>query len=283
MKNYKKIIPFIMILLTLLTICGAYFLPKLLLKSAYEHAQNKIETAPESYYLASNTAMSKKASELLESYEKTNLITGAWDSTYKKASYEDAFLTESDAVAIAKENIDQLHDLGFYPYSLTSSYNNWYSWTTSLYSYSDTNFHTYTCYLWIISFTKFDNSLSHTILMTEDGVILAALANDPSKKTSPMLTELTDESIKHLLVDNHVRLEKKEAFSYPNFSSIITQIYPDNIMTGILEQNSILVSLSFDNDVASDYLIYQFNTSSQYVFGIVPIDALDKQTIQTEE
>ncbi|MDD6328605.1 MAG: hypothetical protein Q4D54_01815 [Eubacteriales bacterium] len=276
MKNKNKIIPFILILLTVFTICGAIFVPKYLLNRKYTNIQNKVTAAPENYYLASNTAMAKKASELLATYEKTNLITGSWDNVCQKADYQDALLKESDAVALAKQKIDELNALELYPYSLSSSYNNWYSWTTDLYSFTDTNFNTYTCYLWIITFTRFDNALTHTILMTEDGVILAGIVNDNTVRITPMLVQLNEDSIRSILCDSKIRLENKEVYSYPNFANTITKIYPDNLISGITEQTSIRVSLSFNADEPSDYLVYQTKTDQSYIFGIIPITALDK-------
>lgn len=283
MKFKKQIIPILLVVLTITTICGAIFIPKQLLSHKYSNKQNKVETAPETYYLASNTAMAKKASELLATYEKTNLITGAWDSVCRKANYEDALLKETDAVALAKLKIDELYELELYPYSLSSSYNNWYSWTTDLYSYSDTNFNTYTCYLWVITFTRFDNTMTHTILMTEDGVILAGIANDPNSRITPMFVRLNEESIQSILCDTKIRLEDKEVYSYPNFANSITQIYPDDLINNVLEQNSIKVSLSFGAEDPSDYLVYQTKTESSYIFGIVPINALDKITPTSEK
>lgn len=276
MKIKKKIIPILLAVLTILAISGAVFIPKQLLNRKYTNKQNKIETAPESYYLASNTAMSKKVSELLATYEKTNLITGAWDSVCSKANYEDALLSESEAVALAKRKIDELHELDLYPYSLSSSYNNWYSWTTDLYSYSDTNFNTYTCYLWVITFTRFDNTMTHTILMTEDGVILAGIANDPNSRINPMYARLNEESIQSILCDTKIRLESKEVYSYPNFANAITDIYPDDLIASVQQQNSIKVTLSFNAEEPSDYLVFQTKSDTSYMFGIVPISALDK-------
>ena len=286
MKNKYKIIPFLLIILTVFTICGAIFVPKYLLNRKYNNIQNKVTAAPENYYLASNTAMAKKASELLATYEKTNLITGSWDSVCKKADYEDALLKETDAVALAKQKIDELYAMELYPYSLSSSYNNWYSWTTDLYSYSDTSFNTYTCYLWIITFTRFDNKLTHTILMTEDGVILAGIVNDNTARITPMFVRLNEDSIRSILCDDKIRLENEQAYSYPNFANTITEIYPDNIISEITEQTSIRVSLSFNADAPSDYLVYQTKTNDSYIFGIVPITALDKisdENAQTTE
>lgn len=283
MKNKYKIIPFLLIILTVFTICGAIFIPKNLLNRKYSNIQNKVTAAPENYYLASNTAMAKKASELLATYEKTYLITGSWDSVCKKADYQDALLKETDAVALAKQKIDELYALELYPYSLSSSYNNWYSWTTDLYSYTDTNFNTYTCYLWIITFTRFDNTLTHTILMTEDGVILAGIVNDNTARITPMFVRLNEDSMRSILCDDKIRLENKEVYSYPNFANTITEIYPDDIISEITEQTSIRVSLSFNANEPSDYLVYQTKTDRSYIFGIVPIPALDKISTKNKQ
>lgn len=276
MKFKKQILPVLLVVLTVFSICGAIFIPKQLLSHKYSAKQNKVETAPETYYHASGTAMAKKASELLATYEKTKFITGVWDSVCKKADYNDALLKETEAVALAKQKINELHELGLYPYSFTSSYNNWYSWATDLYSYSDTTFNTYTCYLWIITFTKFDKTMTHTILMTEDGVILAGIASDKDAKITPMFVRLNEDSIQSILCDPRIRLEEKEIYSYPGFAGKITQIYPDELITDITEQTSIRVSLSFNSEEISDYLVYQTKTESSYIFGIVPIEALDK-------
>jgi len=114
--------------------------------------------------------------------------------------------------------------------------------------------------------------------MTEDGVILAAIAENANNNMISLLPKVTEDSISQITSNSKVTLQEKEVYAYPNFANTITEIYPDDIITEISEQNSIRASLSFDKEDPTDYLIYQCKTNNEYIYGIIPVEALDKIT-----
>ncbi|MCM1288051.1 MAG: hypothetical protein NC240_07035 [Clostridium sp.] len=177
MKKGNYIFRILIVSASLIAIFSAIFVPELLLDKKSEHALSQVIEAPDSYYLTSQTATARNASSKLSALDKIRLICGAWDSAMTQCDITEGFLTMDAAVSLAREQMELYYQAGLYPVSLYSNYNNWYSFDCNLYKYTDNTFQTYTAYLWEITFTKFDTSTYHTLLMSENGVILAADTN----------------------------------------------------------------------------------------------------------
>lgn len=277
------LIPVLCFALTIAAVLSGILVPKLLLSQKVKAQMSVVETAPEDYYLASSTIMARKASEQLSSLDRIKLIAGTWESTSVKCSTNDGFLNESEAVKLAKQQLEHLYDTGVYPYSLSSSYRNWYSWSTSLYQYTDTAFSTYTAYLWIIEFTKFDNSLTHTILMTENGTILNAEVSGntvqdsgitmPSSDTfspdklncSPIIDAYSEETISNTIGENIYIHDTKR-----NDTLKTTPPYPHIDLSKAEYENIYNLVLSIPLKDNESYFIYAYKTDSSYGIGIVP-------------
>lgn len=265
-------------LFVLVVLCSAIYVPRYLLIQKYDTDSEQIHTAPESYYLASNTAMAKRASELLSAADKMKLITGVWDSEYQEIQVKDANLSETQAVEIAKNQLEYLYALNLYPDSVKSSYNNWYSWTSKVYSYSEQSFHTYTCNLWEITFEKYDKSIKHTILMTEDGIILLAAASRNERILAHINVKLSQDMVRVLLSDRGMRLIKKEKIEeMPMLTRRMKEIYPVPLDDAMQEPSITRATLSHFDDPTEDYIFYQFHSYNTYVVGVVHEETLSKK------
>lgn len=177
MKKEKNILKFLFVSVSLIAVFSAIFVPKLLLDKKSEGSLSRVIEAPDSYYLTSRTAIARSASSKLSALDKIRLICGVWDSSMTKCDVTDGFLTMDEAVSLARAQMELYYQSRLYPVSLYSGYNNWYSFECNLYKYTDNSFNTYTAYLWEITFTKFDSTTYHTLLMSESGTILAADTN----------------------------------------------------------------------------------------------------------
>lgn len=254
------------ILLACLAVAGGILLPRLVLKHMTDRQLSVVETAPESYYLASGTAMAKNASEQLSSLDRIKLISGVWESNCVQVSSDEGNLSESEIISLVKSQMEYYYKQNVYPYSLSSTYSNWYSWTTELYRYTDTVFNTYTTYLWVVHFTRFDNTLEHTILITENGTILAAQVNDSNKPFSSIKKIYMNENINDILGDSNIKLETVSE----NVSGYDIPQYPYIDVVGIFNQNIYQVQLSSKGNDAETFYIYQYKTDTTYGFGIAP-------------
>lgn len=159
----------------MIIVLGGMILPENILSFQKRQEYNKVKPV-EQKYLASSAAMARDASANLTSYEHLQLITGQWESEVKTAHDYEIAQTDYEAVVLAKKKIKELYHLKQYPVDLSSKYANWYNWRAFSYKTVDTTFQTYTSYYWVIQFEKYDETETHTIRMTEDGIIFLAEA-----------------------------------------------------------------------------------------------------------
>ncbi len=176
-RNYKTIC--IMFIIISLVVTGGLFLPDLFLKTLSESLSCQLNSVPAEYNISSGSATLQVASMQLSDYEKMRLISGAWDSKNSSVSTDQLETNAYDMVKKAKNCLVNLYMNDLYPISFSKIGSNWYSWEAKCYSSTDTTFHTYTAFYWLITLTKFDNTETHTILLTEDGTMLYAEANFP--------------------------------------------------------------------------------------------------------
>lgn len=272
-RHTKHPIVYISILLAVLSMLAGIFLPEILLKRRADAEISVVKNASETYYLAAETAMAKNASQQLSALDRIKLASGTWESTSFQTTPGSDNLTESEAVTLAKQQMDHYSQYGIYPYSFSSSYDNWYSWTTEFYEYTDNVFQTYTTYVWVIHFTRFDGTLKHTIVMTENGTILAAEANVVSHDFYPLRTAYVNSDPATLLGDEKVSLYSLSYnmdVSNTDMESIHIEGYPYIDMTDANIENLYEIKLSVDNSEPEPYYIYQYTTDHSYGFGIVP-------------
>lgn len=162
----------ISIVFTLTIVFLSITLPRFLLEKNAAKDVMVISTVPENYYSASHMALARNTSKGLDAESKLKIIKGEWDSVRSECSIEEGFLTKSQAVKLAQNLLLLEYNKRKFDYDLRGNYKNWYKWDCKLYRFTDTTFNTYTAYLWEITFTKSDNSISHRISFTEDGTII---------------------------------------------------------------------------------------------------------------
>lgn len=276
MKNRNKLKNIIALLITSLTIIVATFLPEYLLSLKTKNTLNKVTLAPENYYLASETAIARSASSNLSGLEQMKLIYGSWESDMAKCPISDAFLTESEAVFLATKQLDLHYKNGVFPETVSSKFDNWYSWDTTLYKYTDKTFETYTAYLWKIVFTKYDKENEITVYMTEKGVIIAAHINKKASNTKS-LAGLYVNYASDLLnapyakYSNVVNLMTSKTIAYSSdVDAMKLHIYP------FIEDANIRPIFAYSMDLKipyaeyETYYLYQYESDTDYGFFISP-------------
>lgn len=153
-------------------ILASVLVPKYLLARTLSEQMDQVVVAPEEYYVEAGEMMARSASSNLSSVDRIKLIAGTWESEMQKCENTDGFLNEVEAVELAKKQMEYYYQAGEFPYSMQIKYDNMFSYATELYCYTDSSFHTYSAYLWKITFTKYDDSVECVTYMTESGTIL---------------------------------------------------------------------------------------------------------------
>lgn len=180
--------------LAVLFVSGGIFIPRLLLKHNTASMENQVVPVSSEDYDLTDTLMARQASEALPCFDRVRLILGDWTGTMseitnieQEIAATDSYLSSYQAVLAAKEHVNQLYELGLYPETLNSNYNNWYSYDLALYKYTDTTFYTYTVYLWCVTFHKYDNTLTHKVYLTDDGTLMfACQLTEGNSSSSPV-------------------------------------------------------------------------------------------------
>lgn len=265
--NLKKVKLIFALIFCVLVVTSSFFLPDMLLKATRSSTTNDIIVAPEKYYVESGNAMARSTSSRLNSLDRIKLISGSWESTGRQCDISEGFLTENQAITLAKNNLDEFYSVGVFPYSISSNYNNWYSWDTKLYCYTDSLFNTYSAYLWVINFTKFDNSISHTIYMTESGVIIGAETTDTTNNTNKIISAYTDSSAQAIFCDQEITLISKE--KAPE-NTTLSDAYPETNLSTAQEKDIYILDLSTSDGAVEKYYVYQYKNDEIYGIGIEP-------------
>lgn len=154
----------------------AVFLPGSLLLWKSQEEMNRVEGVPVEYYSPEKLAVARNASANMGVYRKLQLITGRWESEESAADSSEWGMENYEAIELAREQVDALYQLGIYPVSLLSDYENWYSWEAECCQVVDATFHTYTAHYWKLSFVKYDGTERHCVYMLEDGTVFLAEA-----------------------------------------------------------------------------------------------------------
>ena len=264
MKKEKFIFKAILVTASLIAFFSAIFVPKLLLDKKSERSLSQIIEVPDSYYLTSQTATARSASSKLSALDKIQLICGVWDSSMTQCDVTEGFLTMDEAVSLARAQMELYYQAGLYPVSLYSAYDNWYSFECNLYKYTDTSFKTYTAYLWEITFTKFDTSTYHTLLMSESGTILAADTNMTFNNPKNIYENAFKTNCAVMIGDTHTYLgtsTKKSTLPYIPYTQL-------NLSSPTV-LNTYSIQLRTTSTEFNDFSIYQYKKPQGYGFGIV--------------
>lgn len=242
--------------------------PKYLLARTMTEQMDRVEVAPEDYYLEAGTMMSRNTSSNLSPIDRIKLISGTWESNMEKCDITEGFLDEVEAVELAKKQLDVYYKQGAYPYSVQIQYDNLYSYSSELYCYTDTSFNTYTAYLWKITFTKYDNSVENVIYMTESGTILLAWTNGNYSLDEYDLSKFyKNAQSRDILGDN--RIYTMSSIKYMPVSSV-TIPYPDVEKIQKIETGALLTIRVGGELENFQVLQYKSETGTGFVFMPLP-------------
>lgn len=192
-NNEKKndIYRIVVVAVLVLAMLGT-LLPGFILVWQSKEQMNMVDAVPEAYYSPANLAVARNASANLGTYQKLQLITGRWESHMEQADSYDTEMEDYKAVELAKEQIDTLYQQGVYPTSLSSNYENWYSWEAEFCKVVDATFNTYAAYYWKLSFVKYDGSERHLVYMLEDGTIFLVEACNENGMESSAVSKISE-------------------------------------------------------------------------------------------
>lgn len=168
-NNNAKCIPY---LLTGIAAIICLFLPSILMNREVEKTLHTATAAPSGSYMSSSVAMSRYISNQLSAYERIQLISGGWDSTCLSADWNETDVNEAASIEAIKTNLNTICHNDKYELHFDSSYENWYTWETSLYKAVDASFSTYLAYYTISKFTRYDNAYAYYVIAAENGDIL---------------------------------------------------------------------------------------------------------------
>lgn len=203
-KKNKILLNLIIFTAALALVSSSVVLPKYILKSNSEKNYNTVTEVPTDFYSGPSEAVVKNASKQLSNYQKLQLISGLWESEISAASDSETNISELDAKDLAISKLISLSSDGLYPINVDSDYQKWYSWEASAYKAVDTTFRTYAAIYWDVTFTKYDNSESHRIIITENGDVLFANAasNTDTKSFGNFSPKL--ENIGYLFINDDI-------------------------------------------------------------------------------
>lgn len=169
MKNNKLSSIAILLVSVIVSIFLALFLPGLLLNYYTDSIYEVRKQVPPEYYANSSSSISLMTSKQLTTYERMRLISGLWDC-YIKDVPQLKGSEEYNIVSKAKQKINELAEAGLYPYRISE--NEMYYWDVRKYYCIESNFETLSTAYWKIKLIRYDNTLSHDLLITDEGVIL---------------------------------------------------------------------------------------------------------------
>ncbi|MCI8507634.1 MAG: hypothetical protein HFJ06_03565 [Lachnospiraceae bacterium] len=282
-KKHKSILLYVFPVIVL----AGILLPGILLHMIFSMNLGKTLPAPRDYYIASNSVISRNASSKLSEYEKMKLISGAWESTETPVDSSKSGITEIKAIDFAKKAVEELYQSSLYPYHFDSSYGNWYSWDAELYQCTESTFHTYTAYYWLIHFYKYDDTETHTILMTENGTLLCISVNRPNLEPNTNFFSYEDSINYTRMTREHFRKKYKKGTTPVSFLRVPTSqnlpayknmpiespsyYFAEAMLVGtrVLNWNDYR-KLADSTENLEKYYIYQCNTKSNFTITIIP-------------
>ncbi|MBR6223726.1 MAG: hypothetical protein IKQ71_09840 [Lachnospiraceae bacterium] len=173
----NKLIAIMSVIVALVSVFGALLLPDYFLRGEVKSRLGIADDVPADYYMAHGGAAAKASSMKMSDVDRIKMISGVWGSTMTKVDTADAYISETEALKLSRKATEYYHGLGIYPVSIDSSFDNWYSWKAECYRYLDNIFNTYTCFLWVVEFFRYDSNEHHIIYLLEDGTAICMLNN----------------------------------------------------------------------------------------------------------
>ena len=199
----NNLINILVIALCIISACASVYIPKLLLNSRMNQNIDKVNVVPTEYYSGPSVAVVKSASRQLSAYQRLQLITNSWESNISPASTDECTISDYEAYILSSESILALYNAGLYPEKLSSEYQNWYTWKATPYKALDTTFGIYAAVYWEITYTRYDNTESHKVIIDENGVATGVAAGSQIRVTATALDKLGATKTVYISVQPH--------------------------------------------------------------------------------
>lgn len=164
------------ILICLAAACGM-FVPGFFLKQSSESFSGQLKKAPATINKGYGSASTELASSQLTEYEKIKIIANHANRFEPVKNSNTNIASNYEMAELAKDRLEAMYLNKLYPSSFKDEGSNRYTYDATCYKATDSNFHIFSSYYWIVSLTKFDKSETHTVLITENGTILYAQAS----------------------------------------------------------------------------------------------------------
>lgn len=169
MKKRKITSLIIALISVLLLVAITLIVPGFLLNMYADSFFGIKKQVPPEYYANSASYISLMASKQLTDYERIRLISGLWECNTEEA-VDVKGSEEYKIVTTAKTQLNKLADVGLYPYKIKE--NEMYYWDVKKYTCVESNFETLSSNYWRIKLVRYDNALTHDLLITDEGIIL---------------------------------------------------------------------------------------------------------------
>lgn len=255
-------------------------LPGTILHLSLSNELDEVKNAPEEYSMAINSAISKNVSKKLSDYERNKLISGAWSSQRTLCEASETGHTITEIANMAKYAVGKLYAAGLYDYSINSTYDNWYSWDVSCYRCTETTFHTYSTYCYLVRFYRYNNDEIHNVLINENGQLLYVSCNQPNQKHSGFW----EKNIEKYCSEAMPSQSNPTLFWYTNNTAdlphynLITDTEDSEIQAVniVVTNNSSVASYATLPEVLPEntetYYIYYSTGKNTYSFTLIPVE-----------
>jgi len=183
----KRLLTILLSLLVLMMAALSVLVPFLYLRVRNNRKDGLVEDIPASYYSRRSSSYAKNASRQLTGAEQLRLIYGLWESetTALVSSSEELQLTPYEAADAAKKYLKFLAGKNAWPMKLINSMDSWYTWTARPYRATDAAFRSFSVLYWLITFTRYDSTETHTVCLTDSGNFCFAYTGDTELERLP--------------------------------------------------------------------------------------------------
>ena len=278
----------VLMLLAILAAVLCVVMPEQVMAVHKKNIKGVCMDVPEEYYPTSSYyEVIKASSEKLSGYQKSQLITGLWDSEISEVDrsyYED---TDYHMEKTVRGILKKMSDKKLYPVDLTSSYSNWYNWKCTYMQSLDMSFRSYAGFFWKVEFIHYKNEDRLTAYVSPEGRIIELdyVAETDDKKADLGFEQdmdivqlrrlaglmLGENSIVSDMKDVTEESENKvkEYLLSDRFGELPDNAYDEDI---VLIVKKITVRETDNESGANDYYFYLYNMNDRLVEGFLPVD-----------
>jgi len=144
---------------------------------AHNRTLGTIESVPGDMYDMTTSAVSKSVSAKLSEEDRLKLITGEWESEEIKVTRNPLTTSKQQQVTTAQNKVAALYEDSQYPVTLIDRDDMWYTWDVEYYRKTDSTFHIYSAYYYVVHFVGYDEKEKHDVTLSEKGTVVSIKNN----------------------------------------------------------------------------------------------------------